>query len=289
MRVIASIDHMRRWVRRWKRQGAQVALAPTMGYLHEGHLSLAREARRRVGPRGKVVVSIYVNPTQFAPHEDLARYPRDLARDRRLCRAAGVDALFVPTDSVMYPGEGLAAFSTYVVEEALSRGLEGVSRPAHFRGVATVVAKLFNIVQPDVGVFGAKDYQQAAIVRRMARDLNFPVRLVVAPTVREFDGLALSSRNQYLSASERAQAPVLWEAIQLARREVARATRPLPAAQLCRKLERLIATAPAARVDYLEFFDPETFRPVRRVGPGCQLALAVFVGATRLIDNAMLG
>src|SRR5213593_3602914 len=202
MRVITSVAAMQRLALRWRRRGARVGCVPTMGYLHAGHLSLVRCARRLVGPKGKVVVSIFVNPTQFAPTEDLARYPRDLKRDRELCRETGTDVIFAPTERQMYPAD----YSTFVVEERLSRPMEGESRPTHFRGVATVVAKLFNIVLPDVAVFGAKDFQQAAVVQRMVRDLNFPVKIVLAPTVREVDGLALSSRNKYLEGPLRAQA-----------------------------------------------------------------------------------
>ncbi len=273
---------------RWKRQGTVVGLVPTMGYLHTGHLSLIARARQLAGARGRVVVSLYVNPTQFAPHEDLARYPRDLPGDTRQCRRAGVDVLFVPDDRVMYPRDGAGDFSTYVVEQELSRPMEGVSRPTHFRGVTTVVAKLFNLVQPDVAVFGAKDWQQAAVIRRMTRDLAFPLRIVVAPTVREPDGLALSSRNRYLSRPERAQAVALWQAIQQARRIVRAASGAVPAGRLKAELKWLIETRPAARVDYLEFFDPQTLKPLTRVGRGAHLALAVFVGRTRLIDNGRL-
>ena len=259
-----------------------------MGYLHAGHLSLVERARRLSGRSGKVVVSIYVNPTQFGPHEDLSRYPRDLARDVRLCRKAGVDVVFAPDNAQMYPVHGAGQFSTFVIEEKLSRGMEGTSRPTHFRGVTTVVAKLFNLVQPDVAVFGAKDYQQAAIVKRMVRDLNFPLKLVVAPTVREADGLAMSSRNKYLMGDLRTQALVLWRSLQKARAEVRKSSRPIPAARLKAELKRLIERAPAARLDYVEFFDPDTLVPVLNVTRGTQMALAVFIGKTRLIDNAAL-
>ena len=285
MRIVTSVATMQRLAMEWNRRGVPVGLVPTMGYLHEGHVSLVRKARQGAGKRGVVVVSIYVNPTQFAPTEDLANYPRDLPRDKKLCRDAGVDVVFVPGDQQMYPAQPGATFSTYVVEEKLSRGLEGVSRPTHFRGVATVVAKLFNIVRPEVAVFGAKDFQQAAIVRRTARDLNFPVKVIVAPTVREADGLALSSRNKYLSADERAQAVALWQAIQLARQTVRTSTQPIPASRLNSELKWLIETRPAARVDYIEFFDSDTFQPVAKVQRGAHIALAVFVGKTRLIDN----
>lgn len=257
-----------------------------MGYLHDGHMSLVREARRRVGAEGIVVVSIYVNPTQFAPTEDLSRYPRDLKRDRALCRTEGVDALFLPSDGVMYPGRDAGAYSTYVVEERLVQRMEGASRPTHFRGVTTIVAKLFNSVLPDVAVFGAKDWQQAAVIRRMTADLNFPIRIVVAPTGRAADGLALSSRNAYLNPEEREQATVLIRSIEAARAAVRRG--PVSSSQLGKAVRRLIATAPAARVDYVEFFDSESLEPVTEVRKGTHMALAVFLGKTRLIDNGRL-
>ena len=288
MQIVRSVAAMQRLARGWQRVGVRVGFVPTMGYLHAGHLSLVHRARRLVGRRGKVVVSIYVNPTQFGPQEDLSRYPRDLARDARLCRQAGVDVIFAPDDKQMYPRDGADAFSTFVVEEGLSRGMEGKSRPTHFRGVTTVVAKLFNIVQPELAVFGAKDYQQAAIVKRMARDLNFPLKIVVAPTLREADGLAMSSRNKYLVGELRAQARVLWLSLKKARAVVRKSSRPTPAARLKAELKRLIERAPAARVDYVEFFNPETLIPVRSVTRGTQMALAVFIGKTRLIDNARL-
>jgi len=279
---------MQRQALGWRRQGARVGLVPTMGYLHAGHLSLVERARRLAGPAGKVVVSIYVNPAQFGPQEDFSRYPRDLGRDVRLCRQAGVDVVFAPEDREMYARGQDAPASTWVVEEALSRGLEGVSRPAHFRGVATVVAKLFNLVLPDVAVFGAKDYQQAAVVKRLARDLNFPLKVVVAPTCREPDGLAMSSRNKYLEGDLREQALVLWRSICHAQAAVRQSARPLPAAQLKDQLKRLVGQAPSARLDYVEFFDPETLVPAAEAGRGTHIALAVFVGKTRLIDNARL-
>jgi pantoate--beta-alanine ligase len=288
MRILTSVTAMQGLARRWRRAGARVGFVPTMGCLHAGHLSLVARARRWVGRRGQVVVSLFVNPTQFAPQEDLAAYPRDLAQDIALCRRAGVDVLFRPTDRAMYPQRPGADFSTYVVEESLARGMEGVSRPTHFRGVTTVVAKLFQLVLPDVAVFGAKDYQQAAVVRRMVRDLNFPVRIVVAPTLREPDGLAMSSRNRYLAAGERPQAVALWQALQEARRAVRSARRSLPAGRLKAELKWLIETRPDARVDYLEFFEPDTLKPLNRVGRGAHLALAVFIGRTRLIDNGRL-
>jgi pantoate--beta-alanine ligase len=287
MRIVNSAAAMQRLAKRWRQRKVRVGLVPTMGYLHAGHLSLVQRARQLVGPRGQVVVSIYVNPAQFGPNEDLSRYPRDFARDQRLCRQAGVDVIFAPADREMYPPdhEG-GGFSTYVVESDLSRGMEGASRPTHFRGVSTVVAKLFNLVLPEVAVFGAKDFQQAAVIRRMVRDLNLPVKIVVAPTRREPDGLAMSSRNKYLSPTEREQAVVLSQALQLARKAVK--TKTVSAAKLKTQLKRFIATRPAARLDYLEIFDPRTLQPVPTAKRGAHLALAVFFGKTRLIDNTAL-
>jgi len=259
-----------------------------MGYLHAGHVSLVKRARKLVGKSGVVVVSIYVNPTQFAPTDDLGLYPRDFKRDRKLCHEAGADVVFFPNDTEMYPGKAEGRYSTYVLEENLSRVMEGESRPTHFRGVTTVVAKLFNIVLPDVAVFGAKDFQQAAVIQRMVRDLNFPVKIIVAPTVRESDGLAMSSRNKYLNADQREQAAVLWQSIQLARQAVKETARPLTAAKLTKHLRRFIEDQPEARVDYVAFFNPDTFVPEKIVKRGTHMALAVFVGKTRLIDNARL-
>jgi pantoate--beta-alanine ligase len=279
---------MQRLALGWRRAGMRVGLVPTMGYLHDGHLSLVRRARQLVGRGGKVVVSIYVNPTQFGPTEDFSRYPRDLTRDAALCRKAGVDVIFAPDDQQMYPRGGGADFSTFVVEEGLSRLMEGKSRPTHFRGVTTVVAKLFNIVQPELAVFGAKDYQQAAIVKRMVRDLNFPLKIVVAPILREADGLAMSSRNKYLVGDLRGQAVVLWLSQQRAQAAVRKAAKPLPATRLKAELKRFIERAPDARLDYVEFFDPDTLTPAPSVSRGTHMALAAFVGKTRLIDNARL-
>jgi pantoate--beta-alanine ligase len=289
MQTVSSIAAVQRLAEKWRRAGAAIGLVPTMGYLHEGHLSLVHEAWKRVGKHGRVVVSIYVNPTQFAPTEDFSKYPRDLKRDLKMLRACGVDVVFTPQDKEMYPDRSPvpAGFSTYVVEERLSQTMEGASRPTHFRGVTTVVAKLFNIVQPDVAVFGQKDFQQAAIIRRMVRDLNFPVRIIVAPTVREKDGLAMSSRNKYLEGDLRRQATALRRALDTARAAVKK-SKKLSTARLKADLKKLIESEPAARLDYVEFFDPETLVPVTKVSAGVQMALAVFVGKTRLIDNEKL-
>ena len=286
MRIVTTAAAMQHLAKQWQRRGKRIGFVPTMGYLHEGHLSLVREAHRRVGKTGKVVVSIYVNPMQFGPKEDLSCYPRDFKRDCQLCRAESVDVVFAPPDAEMYPGKSDDRYSTYVVEENLSRGMEGMSRPQHFRGVTTVVAKLLNIIIPDIAVFGAKDWQQAAIVKRMVVDLNFPLKIVVAPTVRERDGLALSSRNKYLDAAQRAQAIILHRAIQRARAIVKR--KSISAAKFKLDLKRFVATAPLGRLDYVEFFDPETLQPATKVSRGTHMALAVFFGKTRLIDNGRL-
>ncbi len=282
MRIVRNAAAMQRLAKTWQARKLGVGFVPTMGYLHAGHVSLMKRARQAVGKKGLVVVSIYVNPTQFAPTEDLAKYPRDFARDCKLCREAGVDVIFAPGDKEMYPSD----FSTYVVEEKLSGSMEGASRPTHFRGVTTVVAKLFNMVLPTVAVFGAKDFQQAAVVQRMVRDLNFPVRTIVAPIWREMDGLAMSSRNKYLSPVQRQQATVLSRAIKQARLAVAE--KPVPAASLKKRVAQLIAQQSEARLDYVEFFDPKTLEPEKLVRRGTQMALAVFVGKTRLIDNAKI-
>lgn len=286
MRVLSDIKRMQLQSRQWRQQGVSVGFVPTMGCLHDGHLTLIHRARRAVGANGIVVASIYVNPTQFGPTEDFGRYPRDLKRDLSLCRKAGVDLVFTPSDASMYPGKAAGRFSSYVVEERLSKVMEGRSRPDHFRGVTTVVAKLFNIVQPDVAVFGAKDWQQAAILKRMVADLNLSVRMIVAPTKRERDGLALSSRNQYLSPKQRQQAVVLWGSLQHACKRVRRVG--VSAARLRSEIERLISGQSEARIDYVEFFDGETLEPVKMVRRGTHMALAVHVGRTRLIDNGRL-
>lgn len=286
VRLVKTVAAMNRLAGKWKRAGVKVGFVPTMGYLHAGHLSLVQRARKLAGRSGKVVVSIYVNPTQFSPTEDFSRYPRDLRRDLALCRSEGVDVVFAPGDEQMYPAEKGREFSTFVAEEKLSQGLEGRSRPTHFRGVTTVVTKLFNIVQPTVAVFGAKDYQQAVVVKRMVRDLNFPLKIEVAPTFREKDGLAMSSRNKYLEGDLRRQAVALWGAMQTARARIGNGK--IAAQSLKQALREQIERERDARVDYIEFFDPTTLVPVETVGRGTHMALAVFVGKTRLIDNSRL-
>jgi pantoate--beta-alanine ligase len=283
MRTVTKVAAMQRQAVQWRRQGVRIGFVPTMGYLHEGHMSLVRRARKAVGGSGRVVVSIYVNPTQFGPREDFSRYPRDLKRDHELCRREGVDLIFAPSDMEIYP----RPFSTFVVEEEVSQSMEGRSRPGHFRGVTTIVAKLFNIVLPDVAIFGAKDYQQAAVVQRMVRDLNFSLRVIVSDTLREKDGLAMSSRNKYLVGGLRAQALVLWQSIEKVQALVKK-KRKLSAGALKEQLQKFIELQPDAKVDYIEFFDPLMLQPVNDVSAGTHMALAVFVGNTRLIDNARL-
>ena len=266
---------MQRIARSWRGKG-RVGLVPTMGYLHEGHLKLVRAARRQ---SRFVVVSIFVNPIQFGPKEDFRRYPRDFARDRRLLASAGADFIFYPGVKDMYP-EG---FATFVEVERLGDGLCGKSRPGHFRGVTTVVAKLFNIVLPDVAVFGAKDAQQAFVIRRMARDLCFHTRIVIMPTAREKDGLAMSSRNVYLTPEQRAEAPVLHRSLLLARRLIVQGERR--AAKVKAAMRRMVRRESGGRIDYVEMVDTDELRPVKTIKGEVLVALAVCFGKPRLIDN----
>jgi pantoate--beta-alanine ligase len=257
-------------------------LVPTMGALHRGHGELIRIAREAAGPQGDVVVSIFVNPLQFAPGGDYEKYPRPEEADDGFCRNAGVDILFRPSLEEMYAAD----FSVSVEEHSLSNTLCGRSRPGHFRGVCTVVTKLFNLLSPQAAVFGDKDFQQLAIIRRMVRDLNFQIEIIGAPTVRESDGLACSSRNAYLNIEERAQAPVLQRALQGARRMFEAGERSTEA--ILGAARHVIATAPLARIDYLELVKADTLQPVAEAGPDSVLAAAAFFGQTRLIDNARL-
>jgi pantoate--beta-alanine ligase len=268
-----------------RERGVRIALVPTMGFLHDGHVSLLREARRRAdagGRRGLSVASIFVNPTQFGPTEDLARYPRDLEGDLAKCGAAGVDWVLAPDDPRAMFGHG---HETWVTVEGLSQGLCGAARPGHFRGVATVVAKLFNLTRPHAALFGEKDWQQLQVVRAMARDLAFGVDVVGMPIVREPDGLALSSRNAYLSADERRRALALSAALREAAEAAAGGERD--AGSLAARARARLEAA-EARVDYVEIVHPDRLAPVERAEPGSRMLLAAFVGKTRLIDNAGL-
>jgi pantoate--beta-alanine ligase len=279
MDVISEVKKMQSWADRVRSRGERIGLVPTMGYLHEGHLSLVREGRRRTD---HLVLSIFVNPTQFGPGEDLAAYPRNMAGDRALAEKNGVDVLFAPTEHDLYGPD----YQTFVSLERLPHHLCGLSRPVHFRGVATVVAKLFNIVKPHVAVFGEKDYQQLMVIRRMAADLNFDVKIVGAPTVREEDGLAKSSRNAYLVPEQRESALTLSRSLEQAEAKVgAGETDPARLTALARDL---IAAAPDTRIDYIEICDPRTLERVDAIEGPVLMALAVHVGQSRLIDNRLL-
>jgi len=280
MRVVSTIDEVRRWVWQERQQGATIGLVPTMGYLHEGHLSLVQRAREQCD---RVVMSIFVNPLQFGPQEDFDRYPRDLERDAQLAREAGVDLIFHPPVEEMYPRPIL----THVSVDKLSETLCGVSRPGHFRGVATVVTKLFHIVQPDRAYFGEKDIQQLRVIEQMVEDLNFPLVVVGCPIVREPDGLAKSSRNVYLSPAERQQAPVIYASLRRAQEAFTAGERD--GKKLVSLVREGIAQAPDAKIDYVRLVDRYTLDDVLRVERPAILAAAVRFGSTRLIDNVILG
>lgn len=277
--VAATIPEVRHAVRAARQRGRTVGLVPTMGALHEGHASLLRAARQR---NGFVVATIFVNPTQFGPHEDLARYPRPFADDLAVCDREGVDLVFAPEPGTMYP----PGFCTYVEVQGLQDGLCGAQRPGHFRGVATVVLKLFNIVQPDDAYFGQKDAQQARIIEQLAHDLDVPVHLHICPIVREADGLALSSRNRYLDPEQRRQALVLSQALTEACQRIAAGERDGAAVQ--RLLAERIGATPGAVLDYAAVVDARTLQPVERLTGKILLAVAVKFGTTRLIDNALV-
>ncbi len=279
MKIITNIPEMQSLSLSEKGAGKKIGFVPTMGYLHEGHLSLIRAASSATD---LVVVSIFVNPTQFGAGEDFDRYPRNLKRDTALAKKAGADIIFHPSAVHMYPDN----FSTYVEETKLSQHLCGLSRPSHFQGVATVVLKLFNIVQPDVAYFGQKDAQQALIVRRMVRDLNVPVHIEVLPIVREDNGLAISSRNEYLSPKQREQATVLHKALRETQRLVDAGERK--AGTIKRKIRETIESAPEAKIDYVSIVNRDTLDDVEEMQGNILIALAVFVGETRLIDNLQL-
>jgi pantoate--beta-alanine ligase len=280
MQTIHSPAEMQKTAIALRSQGKRIGFVPTMGYLHEGHRSLMRLARRHADV---LVVSIFVNPTQFGPGEDFSKYPRDFPRDEDVCLREMTHIIFYPSVIDMYPADS----SVFVVEEKLSRGLCGAARPGHFRGVCTVVAKLFNIVQPEVAAFGEKDGQQLRIIERMVRDLNFPVRIIRGPTLRESDGLAMSSRNSYLSPEERKQALCLRRALDRAEELYRRGERKSD--RIVSEMNAVIGGVPAARIDYIEVVDDSSLEAVETIQRPCMVALAVFVGKTRLIDNTVLG
>jgi len=275
MKSLITMESLRAWR---KKLTGKVVFVPTMGALHHGHEALIARARRLAGPKGSVVVSIFLNPIQFGPREDIAAYPKPLKNDLVVCRRAGADAVFLPKVADMYGPDR----SVFVDEESLSSVLCGRSRPGHFRGVCTVVAKLFNIVQPTHAIFGEKDWQQLAIIRRMVRDLNFPVEIVTAPTVRESDGLAASSRNAYLTPDERALAPLIHAAMQSA------AEKFKDPVAIVKALVRALEKIPGARLDYAEAVDSVTLLPLKNRKSSGRLAAAVFLGKARLIDNIAL-
>nr|HDN00309.1 pantoate--beta-alanine ligase [Deltaproteobacteria bacterium] len=279
MKIIKSISHMRKQVLMWKKKGLSVAIVPTMGFFHKGHLSLMRAAGSRAD---RVVVSLFVNPAQFGPNEDLNRYPRDFERDAKMAEATGVNCLFCPDAKDIYP----PGFQTWIRVEELSQGLCGTSRPEHFCGVATIVAKLFIIVQPNMAIFGQKDFQQLQVIRRMVKDLNMPVRIIAHHIVREPDGLALSSRNTYLNVKERESAPALFQALKIAEKMVVRGNLSVP--EIIRAVKRHIQSFNNTKIDYVFLGHPESLRPCQKIVGESLLALAVWVGKTRLIDNTLL-
>jgi pantoate--beta-alanine ligase len=279
VKILSNITETGAACRLARANGQRLGLVPTMGALHEGHLSLVRAAKARCDT---VAVSLFVNPTQFGPNEDLAKYPRPYERDRELLEKEGVAILFAPSAEEMYP-QGKA---TWVVVEGLSERLDGRSRPGHFRGVTTVVSKLFHIIEPDVAFFGQKDAAQAAIIRRMVRDLNFPVEIVICPIVREPDGLAMSSRNDYLNPVERKQALALHRSLSRAEDEFRAGERS--AARLIAAATKILAQEPQIRLDYFEIVDPDTLDCVEQIERPALVAVAAYVGSTRLIDNRIL-
>jgi pantoate--beta-alanine ligase len=279
LKTYNTIRDMRAASRAAKRTGLRLGLVPTMGALHEGHLSLLRAAKASCQV---VAASIFVNPTQFGPNEDLAKYPRPLERDRELLENEGVDLLFAPPVDEMYPN----GTPTWVTVEDLSDRLDGRSRPGHFRGVTTIVTKLFHAVEPDAAFFGQKDAAQAAIIRRMVRDLNVPVEIVICPIVREPDGLAMSSRNIYLDLQQRKQALVLQRSLMQVKQMDGAGE--YNAARLIVAAKEVFVTEPAVRLDYFEIVDPDSLDPVNDVSKGALVAVAAFVGTTRLIDNILL-
>ncbi|KPJ72706.1 pantoate--beta-alanine ligase [candidate division TA06 bacterium DG_78] len=278
MRFVKKISTLKKIISHRKKKGDIIGFVPTMGYIHEGHLSLVRTARKQ---SQFVVVSIFVNPPQFGPKEDFRAYPRDLKRDMQLLKKEGVDVIFNPTNKEIYP-EG---YKTYVEVFDLSKILCGVSRPTHFQGVTTIVLKLFNIVQPDIAVFGKKDYQQTVIIRQMVKDLNLDVKIVIGKIVREKDGLAMSSRNTYLSNDERRRAVVLYRSLQWVKNAYKKGLRnPKKATQ---RINNMISKR-GGRVNYVEAVDKDTLKPVRNLKKGTLIGLAVYFGKTRLIDNIII-
>ena len=279
MKIVKTIKEVRAEVKQWKKEGLSVGLVPTMGFLHEGHKSLMERA---VKENDRVVVSDFVNPTQFGPNEDLASYPRDLDRDAKLCESAGVTLLFNPEPEEMYYENK----TTSVHMEGLTKELCGKSRPIHFDGVCSVVSKLFHIVTPDRAYFGQKDAQQLAVIKRMVRDLNFDIEIVGCPIIREEDGLAKSSRNTYLSETERKAAVILSQSLQVGKELIAQGE--TDAVKVKEAIVKKIETEPLARIDYVEVVDAENIVPVEKIDNNTLIAMAVYIGKTRLIDNMIV-
>jgi pantoate--beta-alanine ligase len=280
IRIVESIREMQSYSEALRLAGKKISFVPTMGYFHEGHLSLMKEARKQADC---VVVSIYVNPTQFGPKEDFSKYPRDFERDSKMAQSVGVDIIFFPSNQEMYP----QSYQTYIDVEQVTKNLCGMSRPGHFRGVTTVCCKLFNIVKPHSAIFGKKDFQQLAAIKRMVADLNLDLEIIGLPTFREQDGLAMSSRNVYLSKEERLSALTLVGALRIAQKLYAEGERN--AAVMIEKAEALIKSAPFTEIDYVKVCDTSTLEDVNEIRKEAVMALAVKVGKTRLIDNSVLG
>lgn len=275
MKIVKTIEEVRKSIGEWRSEGLSIGLVPTMGYLHEGHQSLMRQASEN----DRVVVSIFVNPMQFGPREDLSSYPRDFDSDSKLCEENGVDLIFIPEPQSMYESD----FCSYVDMSVLTEELCGLSRPVHFRGVCTVVSKLFNIITPDRAYFGEKDAQQLAIIKHMVRDLNFNIEIIGCPIIREKDGLAKSSRNTYLNEEERKAAIVLSEANQIGKKILTDGEKD--AAVLVKVMKDYIEKEPLARIDYLKVVDVLSIRQVEKIEGSVLVAMAVYIGKTRLIDN----
>jgi pantoate--beta-alanine ligase len=278
MRIIKTVAQAKKHIAPVKKTGQVISFVPTMGYLHEGHLSLVRIARKRAD---FVVVSIFVNPTQFAPGEDLKKYPRDMKRDKALLKKEGVDLIFYPRVRDMYP----PPYKTYVCVKDLSRIMCGITRPDHFQGVTTVVLKLFNIIEPDIAVFGAKDYQQALIIKQMVRDLDLNIRIITGRIIREKDGLAMSSRNKYLSSEQRRSATVLYQALNRVKQDYKKGF--VDPGRAKKVIERMIEKK-TGRVDYIAVVDKNALQPVKNISKGTLIALAAYFGRTRLIDNILI-
>ncbi|UCF65319.1 MAG: pantoate--beta-alanine ligase [bacterium] len=279
MKIFEDIPDMQKFAESVRKSGKRIGLVPTMGYLHEGHLSLIRNIRKSCDV---VVVSVFVNPTQFGIGEDLNKYPRDFKRDQELCRKENVDIVFYPEVPKMYP-EG---YDTYITVEKFSGIMCGVSRPTHFQGVTTVVAKLFNIVKPHIAIFGEKDYQQAIIIKKMVQDLNFDIVIETSPIIRESDGLALSSRNKYLNKNDRKNAVLLYQSLQHAKKLFQKGERDILIIK--QEMAKMILQIPNARIDYIEIVAPDTLRSPDQIQERAVAAVAVFIGKTRLIDNLLL-